>query len=376
MPQLSWSERFVESFTLARAQRTAETTSESVRGGVADALTLSRQKADAAESLFDNGHPAEALLLAEQALERAIAALEALAVQGVPAPSAPPAPRDDGEAGEGDGEGEEAQAAATPTPDPASDEATPTSAGRPEAVEAPEPSSAPASPTWRRVLEARGVGARELGAIASVLTSTRSRVVPRLDALVTTEHAADFHRILAARAAIDREVQPSALTVTQVRTKRRNRLGLLAFVIVAGALGAFFGLRKPSGTFATASAYFANDAQYGPENVLDGQPSTEWLLPDRTSGWVEINVDPKRRIDAISLLDSINQPHHDRATRDYTIEVWSGGQLARSIEGTMPFSTSPTPVRHEVGVDDVERVRVLVRSWHQLGGGLAEVSFE
>lgn len=387
MPQLSLPERISESFTLARAQRTAEATPEGVRRGVTEALALSRQKADAAESLFDNGHPAEAVLLARTALEHALTAVEHLA-PGAPekasatdastdaakslSKSPDPKPPETGpadsesaetETGSTEAESAEAESAEAPATD---DEAQP-------ATGAATPAS---SPAWRRVLEGRGAAADTLSAIEAVVSNARTTQPPQLDDQVTAEHASAFHRVLAARAALDREVHPSALTPAQVASKRRNRLVLLAFVLLAVLVGGYFALRRPSGTFATASASFGNDDAYAPANVMDGNADTEWLLPDRSSGWLEINVDPRRRIEAISIVNASNQPHEDRATRDYTIEVWANGELARSVEGTLPFSTARAPVRHELGVEGVERVRIVARSWHQLGAGLAEVSFE
>ncbi len=204
----------------------------------------------------------------------------------------------------------------------------------------------------------------------------RTGAAPRLDAEVTADHAAAFHKVLAARVAIDREVHPAALTVAQIGAKRRNRIALAVFVALVAIVGSYLALRRPTGTFADASAYFGNNDQFAPANAIDGNPDTEWLLPDHTTGWLEVNIGPPRRIAAVSIVNASNQPHEDRATREYTIEVWAHGELARSVEGTLPFSTARNPVRHQVDVDDAERVRVIVRSWHQLGAGLAELSFE
>ncbi|MFN9812866.1 MAG: discoidin domain-containing protein [Deltaproteobacteria bacterium] len=345
MPHLSLIERVSESITLSRAHRTAEATPERVRIGLAEDLALSRQTADAAESLFDNGHPAEAIQLAREALERALDAVGHLE------PVAP------GTAGETKTSEVEAKAIEV--------EAKAGDARVEQAVEA-----------WQRILAGRGAAPDVLRAVAEVAAAARSGAVPRLDAQVTADHATGFHRVLAARVAIDREVHPAALTVAQVRAKRRNRIALALLTVAAAVAGAYFALRRPTGTFAEASAYFGNNAQFAPENAIDGDPATEWLLPDRTSGWLDVSIGPPRRIAALSIVNASNQPHEDRATREYTVEVWAHGELARSVQGTLPFSTARNAVRHEIDVEDVERVRVVVRSWHQLGAGIAEVRFE
>ena len=352
MPHLSLIERVSESITLSRAHRTAEATPERVRIGLAEDLALSRQKADAAESLFDNGHPAEAIQLAREALERALDAVGHLE---------PVAPGTAGETktSERDAKAIEVEAKAIEVEAKAGD------ARVEQAVEA-----------WQRILAGRGAAPDVLRAVAEVAAAARSGAVPRLDAQVTADHATGFHRVLAARVAIDREVHPAALTVAQVRAKRRNRIALALLTVAAAVAGAYFALRRPTGTFAEASAYFGNNAQFAPENAIDGDPATEWLLPDRTSGWLDVSIGPPRRIAALSIVNASNQPHEDRATREYTLEVWAHGELARSVQGTLPFSTARNAVRHEIDVEDVERVRVVVRSWHQLGAGIAEVRFE
>lgn len=403
MPQLSLTERIAESFTLARAERAAQATPETVRRGVAEDLALSRQKADAAESLFDNGHPAEAIKLANESLEQAIVAVGWLgqrpastpAAKAVEtkkteaAPKAAASTTSDAASSEQAKDSEEAAKASEEAGKPSEEPAKASEAAAKDSEEAAKDSEAPAKDpedttkplgvsvaTWRELLARGGAAPDVLTAIEAVLSASRSTAPPRLDGEVTPEHATAFHRVLAARVAIDREIHPAALTTAQVRGKRRNRIALTAFVVLAVVLGSYVAFRRPSGTFATASATFNNADEYGPASVMDGNPETEWLLPDHASGWLEINVDPPRRINAVSVVNASNQPHEDRATREYTIELWSHGELARSVEGTLPFSTARNPVRSELGVDDVERVRVVVRSWHQLGAGLAEVSFE
>lgn len=361
MAQLTLVERITEPFTLTRAQREAEATPDTVRAKLVDALTLGRQQAEAASSLFDNGHPAEAIKLARAALESTIEAVSALDVglttERADATSEAKTTHD-----------------ATSTEPLAADRAEKSNEGStpPSASDARADAQAP----WRRVASARGVSSAQLDAIAAVIAAVESSSPPRLDAQVTAEHAETFHRVLSARNALDRAVYAAALSPADVRAKRRNRLIASGLVLVAAIAGLWLATRRPVGTFASASAHFGNEARYAPENAIDGRLDTEWLLPDRSPGWLSIEMNPPRRVEAISIVNSVNPPHEDRATRDYTLEVWADGALVRTLDGTLPFSTARTPTRHEVGVDRVERVRIAVRSWHSLGGGLAEVTLE
>jgi hypothetical protein len=367
MTQLSFVERVSETFTLARAQRIAEGTPESVRNALASELALGRQKADAAEALFDNGHPAEAIKLAREALQHTLQAVEALA---------PPSEPEDAKAPDEGAKATDEGAKATDEAAKASEEGAKAS-GEPAKPSAERATAAKApSAAWRRTLVARGAAAPTLDAVQSVIDGVHQTAAPRLDEDVKPEDTAAFHRVLAARVALDREVHAAALAPAQIQAQRRNRLAALAVVVVGGLVGAFFLFRTPTGIFATASEHFGGRSEYAPENAIDGRPDTEWLLPDRVSGWLELRVSPPRRVEAVSILNAHNPPMNDRATRDYTLEVWSNGELARTVDGSFPFSEQPEPVRHEVGVDAVERVRVVVRSSHNYGGGLAEVSLE
>jgi hypothetical protein len=121
---------------------------------------------------------------------------------------------------------------------------------------------------------------------------------------------------------------------------------------------------------------WAGAPAFGAEAATDGRPDTYWLLPDRTSGWLEVRIAPGRRIERVRLINSHNPPHGDRATRDYQLEIHAGGTLARTIEGTFEYSTTPEPVVHEIGLDDVQRIRFVARTHHQNGAGLAELSYE
>ena len=380
MPHLSLIERVSESITLSRAHRTAEATPERVRIGLAEDLALSRQKADAAESLFDNGHPAEAIQLAREALERALDAVGHLEPVAPGTAGETKTSERDAKAIEVEAKAIEVEAKAIEVEAKAIEVEAKAIEVEAKAIEveakAGDARVEQAVEAWQRILAGRGAAPDVLRAVAEVAAAARSGAVPRLDAQVTADHATGFHRVLAARVAIDREVHPAALTVAQVRAKRRNRIALALLTVAAAVAGAYFALRRPTGTFAEASAYFGNNAQFAPENAIDGDPATEWLLPDRTSGWLDVSIGPPRRIAALSIVNASNQPHEDRATREYTLEVWAHGELARSVQGTLPFSTARNAVRHEIDVEDVERVRVVVRSWHQLGAGIAEVRFE
>ncbi len=355
MTKPTFAERISEVFTFARAKKDAASASEPVRLSLASGLTLGRQKHDAAEALFDNGHPAEAILLAREALTRTLAALEVIQPSsGTVAAAEAKEPEKSAEEGE----------------EPKSEGETPT-------IEDPKPEEkAKPTSTWRSLLQGRDVEASTLDAIQSVIVANEA-APPTLDAQVTPEHAALFHRTLAARHAVEHAVAGVARAPSDVRRAQVARLTTLGVVGAGLFIGAYFTLRTPTGVFASASEQFGgSDAHYQPSNILDGRPDTEWLLPDHTTGWVELRISPPRRIERVSILNAHNAPMNDRATLGYTLEIYAHGERTQATEGDFTFSPNPEAVLHDVGQDDVERIRVVVRSSHNYGGGLAEVSFQ
>jgi hypothetical protein len=82
-------------------------------------------------------------------------------------------------------------------------------------------------------------------------------------------------------------------------------------------------------------------------------------------------------VSRIRLLNTHNTPYNDRATLEYRLIVFAHGVEARSIDGAFEFSASPAWVTHDLGgIEGVDRVRFEVRTWHQHGGGLAEIQVE
>ena len=348
MTKPTFAERISEVFTFARAKKDAASAPEPTRLLLASGLTLGRQKQDAAEALFDNGHPAEAILLSRDAFARTLEA-----VQVLQSPAVVPAKVE-----------LEAPTEAEPSTD--------IEAAASEPVEAT--AEAP-TPTWRDLLKTRDVDAATIDAIQAVLTANE-KTSPTLDAQVTPEHATLFHRTLAARHAVERAVAGVARAPSDVRRSQVFRLTTLGLATLGLATGAYFALRTPTGVFATASEQFGSDATYQAANVVDGRPDTEWLLPDHTTGWVELAVSPPRHVERVSILNAHNAPMNDRATLGYALEIYAHGELVQTTEGTFAFSPSPEAVIQDVGEDNVERIRVVVRSSHNYGGGLAEVSFQ
>lgn len=331
-----------EYFTLREARTVASRIPEHARKDLADALAVGRQKAEAAEALWSNGHTAEGLRLAVEGLD---ATLEA-------------APR-------------HARALA-----PAASASGETSPERPAAVTEADPEAVDDA-RWRPVLEGCGVSADRIRAIAEAEQKARTTVLPRLDREVGAAHADLYRQIASARLEVERALAYAAMTSRELGWTRATRIATATLVALLAIGGIVFVTRTPRRIDAAASATFANNPTFAAGNAVDGDVGTEWLLPDHVTGWVEARLSPSRRVARITVRNARNAPHFDRATREYRLELYSGDRVVRSIDGEFPtYERDPRPVSHEVGVDGVDRVRFVVRSHHNLGAGLAELTIE
>ena len=126
----------------------------------------------------------------------------------------------------------------------------------------------------------------------------------------------------------------------------------------------------------TASGQWSPD--YGsPDWAIDGNPNTEWQTPNNEGGWLQITINPPVHVDRLRILNGHNRHYNDRGIRQATIEIYSDGELARTIDETWP-QIDPTPEwnEYEVGLDQVDKIRVEVSAFHRFGAALAEISWE
>jgi len=363
--------RIGEYFTLSAARAAQGKLGEPARKAMDQSLGLGRQRADAAESLWSNGHTAEALRLATRSLEDTLAAAPeyaramglGAAPPATPAPAeAPPAaPPAEGSEVTTDGEASKVES---------SEEHVPAAANGPEvpAVESLD--------EWSAALRARGASSAQLDKVRAALSAARSATLPLLDADVSAAHADLFQQVLDARHLVDRSFGMVALPARDLGWTRVSRIGTTSLIAAVVLVGLFVGLRTPEGIFADASDVWAQSPMFAAENVIDGNEDSYWLLPDGATGWVEARISPAADISRVRLLNTHNPPHNDRATREYAVEIYSGGELAQTIEGTFEFSTRPEFVVHDVSVGHVDRIRFVARSHHHVGAGLAELQWE
>lgn len=371
--------RIGEYFTLSAARAAQGRLGEPARKAMDQALGLGRQRADAAESLWSNGHTAEALRLATRSLEDTLAAAPEYA-RAMGLAAAPPAPSEPASTEPASTEPASTEPASTESAPPAegreASSADPSAPPLPAAAKLPEVSALEASDGWSAALRARGASSAQLDKVRAALSAAREATLPLLDAEVSAAHADLFQQVLDARHLVDRSFGMVALPARDLGWTRFSRIGTTSLIAVVVLVGLYAGLRTPEGIFADASDVWAQSPMFAAENVIDGNEDSYWLLPDGATGWVEARISPAADISRVRLLNTHNPPHNDRATREYAVEIYSGGELAQTIEGTFEFSTRPEFVTHDVSVGRVDRIRFVARSHHHVGAGLAELQWE
>lgn len=141
----------------------------------------------------------------------------------------------------------------------------------------------------------------------------------------------------------------------------------LALVVLVVGLGRVWG--RP---VVTASAVYS--PHHPAANAIDGMVATEWLLPDATTGWLQINYPSPRAVHAVRLLNAHNIHFQDRGTENVRVTAYCEQQAVAAADGRFAeIVAGPSPLDLSVSADCVTHIRVEVLSYFKTGGGLAEV---
>jgi len=407
----AFPQRFLQYFTLSSASETAKRVPSTTRDEVRKALTLARQRGDAAETLWSNGHSADGLRLAREALEATLEAADDLASL----PDAPRAETKEADSKTDDAEPSDADAEASASEEADSDETGSDEAGAEvsgsddaeaddaetkadssadsstnmgglrelEQVETPdlelatEPraTARPATETDRDAyLRARGVSQRWLETARDA--HTQAAKLPVLDSEVSPAHADLYRKLRRSRAKIDKALGLAAMAPKELTRLKLARWATTLLVLLIAVTGLYFVLRTPRTVTASASGHFVSSPEFEPGNVFDGDESTEWLLDNGATGWVEGRLSPPRDITTVKVLNGHNRHFNDRAIRRYKVELFGSGEPI-TIEGEFDgIEPSPTFVEHPVDADGIERIRLTVLSFHGTGAALSELAWD
>jgi len=223
-------------------------------------------------------------------------------------------------------------------------------------------------------LASLGVGKRAAERAQKTLTGLTERELPTLDTDVKGKDGSTFRELADVCASLDESLADTVLVKREILARRLMRTALTVLGVLLAAVGAYFLLRTPPAPPAAASASFGDDPAFTPDRAIDGDPSTDWLLPDNTAGWIDIRVDPARAIHNVRLLNGHNRGFNDRAVRNYRVEVYDGDRMVTQTSGSFAaLLPHPTPVNVAVHASHVTRVRLVVTSWFNIGSALAEI---
>jgi hypothetical protein len=354
-------QRLGEFYSLRQAMKAADELPRQVRETLTDATKLGSQKAEAARTLWASAHRAEAIHLAVRALDTTLAGVEAVAhlAPKPPVAEAEPPPESQSEA---DGASQELPA----TPDQ-HDSSGP--------VSRESPATGPPH-AWTEALAAWGLSKKSLTLLKKAHAKAVASDLPSLNSDVTEHHASLFHEIGRANQLLQWHVTRLIMTRKRLRLVQIWRFAL-TFGVALAVVAVLALLVRPPAPVVTASAYYAKSPELAPINAVDDDLKTEWILPDRKRGWLEVKLPTPRRINKVRLVNAHNRRFNDRATRDYRVEFFLGKQLVHTITGNFPkMDTNPQWVEHPVNIDNVDRIRFVVVSYHRLGGGLTEIAWE
>ena len=141
-------------------------------------------------------------------------------------------------------------------------------------------------------------------------------------------------------------------------------LVLLAGLVLAGRLWG-----RP---YAHASAVIEDD--HLASRAVDGLEATEWLLPDNSTGWIDIIPPRPRTLHSVRLYNCHNEYWLDRATRNVRVTAYSETGPVGSVEGWFEkFTQDRSILDLKLEASNVIRVRVEVLSHFKRGGGFAEI---
>jgi hypothetical protein len=156
----------------------------------------------------------------------------------------------------------------------------------------------------------------------------------------------------------------------KLRRWRRSSLSLALLVLLL-----LIGYRLWGRPRAEASAIHSEP--HAAKNAIDGLEATEWLLPDGTSGWVDVLLPTTRTVHGVRLLNAHNVFYADRGARDVRVTAFTERGPAASVDGAFAaFSETRSALDLPLEARDVTRIRVEVLSYFKSGGGLAEIEIK
>lgn len=179
----------------------------------------------------------------------------------------------------------------------------------------------------------------------------------------------------AAHQALYEAIAPYALDVRSLRRAQIRRALSIVLFAIAAVWSVVWYARRPPDLRAEASAVYS--PQFFPFRAVDGDTTSEWLLPDRTVGWIEITISPPRMVKKVRLMNARNSPYNDRATGAFRVEAFLSGEALGAADGAFDgFHAEPTWREVELDGRKADKIKVWIKSFTSSGAGFAEITIE
>jgi len=197
--------------------------------------------------------------------------------------------------------------------------------------------------------------------------------LPVHDEDVREEHDHRFHQLVERQKTLQQELADVAL---DDRTRGQRRLLRGATVVSLAFAFALVAWWWSARTVLTAEASSQVSERSSAANAVDGVESTQWVLPDKTVGYLDVKVSPAQRLVSVTMMNGWDPP--SSAVRAFRLEAYDGATLLKSQDGELlqqpgggakpSWTTVPFVVDHKVN-----RVRIVVKSTYERAGALAVV---
>ncbi|HEY0707067.1 MAG TPA: hypothetical protein VGG33_09725 [Polyangia bacterium] len=183
-----------------------------------------------------------------------------------------------------------------------------------------------------------------------------------------------FSAITRTAALLLEAARPLAHSPKDVKLRRLGRIATLALATLAVVLGLQRWFAVDERFTITASGSY-DPSKFGPDKAADRDPKTEWLLPSRAPGWVDVKFS-RRDLRQVTVRNAQNPPFADRGTRNFRLELYREANLVHSSKHAFTsLDGEPQTLTLPIEGDEVDGLRIVVDEYHKAGGGLSELSW-
>lgn len=213
----------------------------------------------------------------------------------------------------------------------------------------------------------------ELVGLAVTRTADSARTeAAALDDELSDEHAELFEQLRDEQMRLQVRLGAIGLEPRKRLQRATNRRAGAAGLALGLTIALVFWLGK---TRLVADASGSWSEKYPASNAVDGDESTHWVMPDKSLGWLDVKLLPPRKLATVSVLPGYAPPTY--SVVDYRLEAYAGGNVVAATDGTFvppPGGGKPPWTAVALPTDvKVDKVRLVVKSYHDIGGSIAEV---